>query len=798
MKKKSFFGVCVFIVFWGFFVLLVLSARQNVFATDLPKKKVLYISSYHIGMPWQDRVWSGLKAGLSSRKDIDLFIEFMDSKRFPHDKVFNLCYMTMKTKYDGFHFDVIITSDDNALQFIKDYGEELFPGVPVVFCGVNETTLHDIKEYPHIIGVEEYRDVKGGIRLALQLHPSVKRIFIIIDKTISGEQMRKTVEEVVTQFPQITFMYPDNMSFSQMLEAVSTLPKDSLVMMLFYSVDANGTYIDNDDMVKYLVESAHVPLYLSSDINLGNGFIGGMVTSAYYQGFEAGKLAVRILSGQDRSSFPQVLESPNKLIFDYPALIKAGLSPDRLPGGSIVINRPVSFYDKYKKLIWGAGGAFIGVCIVVIIMGLNILQRKRAQHQLAVALDELEVIFDNTQAGIVLLNSERKIWRSNQRMADIFGFDSPKDMLGLSSRELHISDENFTHFATDYLSRLKRGENIKVEYPLKRRDGAILWGRIAGTVLSRNPPGLHKGALFIVDDITDRKEAEMALEKLNVQLEKIVQERTQALANQALELQIANNRLKTLDKEKSSMLSSVSHDLRTPLTSIRGFVKLISKSFKKHFLPFAANGSMLYVKANTIIGNLDIIDYESKRLTRLINDFLDLAKIESGRVLWRDSVLELEPLIIKSLDSVSGQFAARPELDLEVNIKKELPPVWADGDRIMQVLVNLLNNAAKHTTRGKVAVSLDQYGDNSLLVTISDTGSGIPKEYLKRIFDKFYQVETENTVPESGKGSGLGLSICHEIITHYNGKIWAESEYGIGSTFFFTLPIFDSTLNSPQ
>lgn len=789
MTTKRIFALWCSVCCWGFLAMQIGIAPGQALAADPPLKRILYISSYHLGMPWANNIWSGIKDGFADRKDIELFIEFMDTKRLPPVKAFKSSYMAMGVKYEELPVDLIVTSDDNALQFIKIYGQALFPDIPVVFCGANEITLDDIAGFPNVVGIGETRDVEKGLRVALQLHPDTDRVFVVIDKTVSGQKMRNALRGIAPEFPKVTFTYPDNLSLPQLLEAASRLRKGSLILYLFYSRDANGTYFDSEYIVSNLLQVARVPIYTNSDTHLGKGFVGGMITSAYYQGLEASKLASRILDGESVAALPRITESPNKLIFDYPALIKAGLSLDQLPEESIVLNRPVSFYDKHKILIWGISASFVALSFLVILMGVNIIQRKNAQRELAVALGELQLIFDNTQAGIVLLTSDRKILRSNQGMADIFGYNCPEDMVGLSSRDFHISEESFKSFAAEHLSRLEKGEKIKTEYRLKRRDGVVIWTLIAGTAMPQHDlPASNQGALFIVDDITDRKEAEMALEKLNLELEKKVQERTQELASQTLTLQAANARLKTLDKEKSAMISSVSHELRTPLTSIRGFVKLIAKSFRQNFQPLT-NDLKIRKKAETIIDNLAIIDHESDRLARLINDFLDLAKIESGQLAWRDTDLVLDELIDQTLGAVRNQFAARPDLLLEVDIEEGLPPVYADGDRIMQVLLNLLSNAFKHTLRGRVVVSVRLQDDGALLVTVSDTGSGISEEHLPQIFDKFYQVKNGDTLSQQGKGTGLGLAICREIITHYNGRIWVESEYGAGSTFFFTLPV---------
>ncbi len=758
-------------------------------AADLPLKKVLYISSYHPGLMWSDRIWEGIEEGLANQ-NIELFIEFLDSKRLPPEKAFKLFYEVMRVKYAKESLDAIITSDDNALQFVKDYGKELFPGIPIVFCGANDITIKDIEGHPNILGVDESRDIEEGIRVMLQLHPYVDRILVVIDKTITGQKLRKTLEVVASQFSGVTFTYADSFSLPQLLETVTDLKKNALIFYFFFYHDSTGAYFNSDLVAEQLVEVAKVPIYTISDTLLGKGLVGGMITSAYYQGLAAGELTARILASEPISSLPRITKSPNKLMFDYPALIKAGLTPGRLPKGSIVLNRPVSFYNKYKRLIWVVSTALTALLAMVILMGMNILQRKKVQNQLAAALEELKQIFDNTQAGIVLLTAERTIWRTNQSMADLFGFDSPEEMIGLSTRDFHVSEESFDRFARTHLSRLREGEKVRDEYRFKRRDGVEFWALIAGTAISRSdPPDFGRGALFIVDDVTDRKEAEMALEKLNLELESKVRERTQALASQALQLQIANTRLKKLDNEKSSMLSSVSHDLRTPLTSIRGFVKLIGKNFKGNFMPLAQDSARLQKHAEKITDNLGIIDYESERLTRLINDFLDLAKIESGQLVWRDTDLAVDKLINQALDAVRGQFATLQAVRQKVEIADGLPALHADGDRIMQVLINLLNNAAKHTEQGTITISAHLQEQGDLQITISDTGSGIPPEHLPKIFDKFHQVENGDTLPQQGKGTGLGLAICREIISHYNGRIWAESVFGAGSTFSFTLPV---------
>ncbi len=274
---------------------------------------------------------------------------------------------------------------------------------------------------------------------------------------------------------------------------------------------------------------------------------------------------------------------------------------------------------------------------------------------------------------------------------------------------------------------------------------------------------------------------------LNQNLEQEVASRTQDLSNKAAELEEANKRLLDLDRMKSSFLSSVSHELRTPLTSIMGFAKLINKDFDRLFVPLVGANEKLRQRAERVGQNLGVIVREGERLTRLINDVLDLAKIEAGRVEWRDSLIEVKKLVEQSVQAVSGQYNALPDVALHVTVAPDLPPVTADGDRLMQVLINLLNNAAKFTQAGSVDVVAGLNAQGEIQISVHDSGIGIPREFLEKVFDKFQQVGSD-TLSDKPQGTGLGLPISRQIVQHYGGRIWAESQPGQGSTFTFTLP----------
>ena len=202
---------------------------------------------------------------------------------------------------------------------------------------------------------------------------------------------------------------------------------------------------------------------------------------------------------------------------------------------------------------------------------------------------------------------------------------------------------------------------------------------------------------------------------------------------------------------------------------------------------------------NRICQNLNIIIDEGGRLTRLINDFLDITRIEAGRMNWADDFIDPAKVIQSAADAVSGQFVHNPNVELLVDTDAALPKITIDPDRMTQVLINILNNAAKFTKEGQVAMKgrLDRNG-STLVISIKDSGPGIPPEDLENIFDKFHQVEGQKPVDDRVRGSGLGLSISRQIISHYGGTISVESTVGIGSTFYITLPLESHFCTSNQ
>lgn len=251
----------------------------------------------------------------------------------------------------------------------------------------------------------------------------------------------------------------------------------------------------------------------------------------------------------------------------------------------------------------------------------------------------------------------------------------------------------------------------------------------------------------------------------------------------------AYEKLKNVDDMKTNFISMISHELRTPLTSIIGFNKLISKKFEKVFAPLIDKSDSKLIKArNEVFENFNIIISESERLISLINNVLDIQKLEAGKVTFNMQQADILKLINKSHDAVLPLLKSK-NIDFIVEADEKLPAVFCDHEKITQVLINLFSNAIKFTNHGYIKCRAAKYNDNEIIISVIDTGAGIDNNDFKFLFDKFKQSGDTLKKGDNEKGTGLGLAICREIIERHDGKIWVDSVLGHGSEFYFTLTV---------
>jgi len=269
---------------------------------------------------------------------------------------------------------------------------------------------------------------------------------------------------------------------------------------------------------------------------------------------------------------------------------------------------------------------------------------------------------------------------------------------------------------------------------------------------------------------------QLAMAAVNARLYSEVQAYSHAMeekvAQRTSELEKANARLLELDRLKSDFLSTVSHELRTPLTSIRSFSEIL--------LRYDVDNTEKRKQFVSIIHN------EAERLTRMIDDLLDLSKIEAGRLELTPEALELEPVFSRACGT-THPLCTEKEIQMVSEIEPALPPVYADADWLHQVLTNLLFNAVKFSPKGGTIRLNARENEGFARISVTDEGPGIPSDQLEQIFERFHQVRD----PQKANllGTGLGLTISRELVEKLGGRIWVESEPGVGATFLFTVPL---------
>ena len=289
-----------------------------------------------------------------------------------------------------------------------------------------------------------------------------------------------------------------------------------------------------------------------------------------------------------------------------------------------------------------------------------------------------------------------------------------------------------------------------------------------------------------------------SIEEVNRELEARVATRTAQLADATEEAIAARAAAESASATKSTFLANVSHELRTPLTSVVGFTKLVRKRFEEVVSPAlaglpgdAASDPKLERAVRQIGENLGIMAAEGDRLTAMINDVLDLQKIEAGRMEFRREPVDMVAVVDQSTAAVAALFESSG-----LALVREgpgpgggVPVVIGDHHRLIQVVINLLSNAVKFTPAGSITVRIkvEEGPDPTVVVSVTDTGAGIPGEDHERVFEAFAQ--SGDTLTDKPRGTGLGLPISREIVEEHGGRMWLESEVGRGSTFAFRLPV---------
>lgn len=350
---------------------------------DPAKHRILVLNSYNVGYSWTDNEIAAIQDFFADDPSVILQMEFMDTKLTNTAEHFRNLEQLYTHKYRNTEFDVIIATDDDALDFLRSFGESLFPDVPVVFAGINNFDVDKIDGMQSVTGVNEQADFIANLELILRLQPAVTDIYVITDELTAGTMIRSEFEAAAREFAdRLDFHYLTGMTLAEVRDKVSTLAPTAAVFYLSFFQDATGAAFTPWEAIPLISASSTVPLYGQVDYMLGKGVLGGKVKNSYYQGQVAAEVADRIIEGELAECIPIVLESPNTYMFDYLQLQRFDIPLGDLPPNSLIINEPETFFYKYKGLIALVAGVILVLLAFILVLLFNIRRRKRAQKGL--------------------------------------------------------------------------------------------------------------------------------------------------------------------------------------------------------------------------------------------------------------------------------------------------------------------------------------------------------------------------------------------------------------------------------
>jgi diguanylate cyclase (GGDEF)-like protein/PAS domain S-box-containing protein len=390
------------------------------------RAQILVLNSYHAGMDWTESQVTGVREALASQAvPARLHIEYMDTKRFTDTTHLENLRQLFKHKYGNMHFDAIVATDNDAYNFLRNYRDQLFPHVPVIFSGVNFFQPSMMAGLTGFTGVAETINIPATVKLMLQLHPDTQRIVVVLDNTTTSRVVRAGMEAETAALRQhVSFRYLDNLALPALQTELAHLGKGDQVLLLTYSRDQSGAYVDYADIAQLISQTSPVPVYSTWDFYFGHGIVGGMLTNGKAQGMAAGKLLVRVLRGESASRIPVLTNVPALYEFDYRQLQRFHMSISDLPVGSVVLFAP--WYVTHQNEAIGLGLLSLLGLGLLFLLGYSLYRSKRAERLYLASIQAKEerirkLLASSPMALRVLDPQTEQILFANQAYADLFG-----------------------------------------------------------------------------------------------------------------------------------------------------------------------------------------------------------------------------------------------------------------------------------------------------------------------------------------------------------------------------------------
>lgn len=479
--------------------------------TSAPLPKILILNSYHRGYAWSDAIVQGMTDALShDGEKVSIYVEYMDTKHYTSPAYLEKLRSLYAYKYQKVHFDLIMASDDNALDFLIAHKDELFPGTQILFCGANDPKKIHIANDLGMIGIFEDWNAQDTINLALKLFPETRYLAVIADQTTTGkagQERIRLLEPAYNGTVQFLYITPPNIQKTQ--QALANLPPDTVILHTVFFVAEDRQWFSSDLLQSSILHSAKAPIFVVSDFSVVPGVIGGFVISGYYQGEAAGKLARTLLSPHESPQKIKQIKTFRPPMFDYTGLQKFGIKLSDLPAGSLILNKPTSFYATYAIWIWLTLVFILFETTLIILFIFNRSHLKKVQKEVIAGKKRLDLVIRGTEQGLFYWDLPTDRIRFKYLWKEILGHSikpSPTSM-----------EEWLTNIHPDDKKRLEKIRNdhlqgltpfYELEFRIKTAENIWCWIYGKAKVVEHHKDGSPRQVAGLLHNITDRKKAE--------------------------------------------------------------------------------------------------------------------------------------------------------------------------------------------------------------------------------------------------------------------------------------------------
>ncbi len=705
-------------------------------------KNIIVLHSYNQGYLWTDEEMDGINSVLKhDGKKIELHVTYMDAKRMRTPESDSLLHRLLALKMAKVRVDGVIACDNDALEFARAHRNDMFKDIPVVFCGVNDFTRDMVSGWPKCTGVVENQDYKGACEIGLRLFPSARKVFVISDDTTTGRAHFEGIKKIESRLPGTTFTCWNFSShpMSDTIREVGALGPDSIILLLSFFRDGNGEVFSMEAAIERIMDAAKAPVLTGNDSRIMFGVLGGKVVAGRDQGAYAANMMKRILDGTPVSSIPVETDVPTRYSFDYSALVRYGIPFSTLPRNSMILHRPPPFYSVDKSLFYAILTSLALLLILVLVLTLAIMQNRRGERALRESEEKFRALFEQAAVGVVQADASGKFIRVNRKFAEMLGY-SWKEMEGMNVHA--ITAPEHMDESLERIRSLLNGErqDFTIEKKYLHKGGGIVWALVNVSIF-RPAPGKEICLVVVAQDITDKKNLEEHL--------------------------IRSEKLSAVGQ----LATGIAHEFNNILMVIKGNLQLAS-----------VEGGM---SRKDTLDMYALLDRQVDKGSDIVSKIMSFArpkplKVETFGI--RDMVYEVISLQLEQmrLENVA------PVMEIPEGLE-----ISADRDQLQQVLMNMFLNA-RHAIYpkgfGQIRVSAECH-EGKASIRVSDNGIGMDDQTKKKIFLPFFTTKgafSDNAL--NIKGSGLGLTVCSNIVQMHGGQILVESQEGVGTAFTIVIP----------